>query len=73
MPKAGQGKDDGVVVALLTEDCGEQEVRALCDRLGRELGTVVMEWLKQPAAVRKTDWTGVACAGNDAAATPAPG
>jgi hypothetical protein len=59
MPKAGEGKDDGVVVALLTEGCGEQEVRALCDRLGRELGTVVMEWLKPPAAVRKTDRTRV--------------
>ena len=53
MPKAGEGTDDGVAVALLTEGCSEQEVRALCDRLGRELGTVVMEWLKQPTAVRK--------------------
>jgi uncharacterized NAD-dependent epimerase/dehydratase family protein len=60
MPKAGQGKDDGVVIVLLTEDYDEQEARALCDRLSRELGTVVMEWLKRPAAMRKTDRTGVA-------------
>src|SRR5262245_39747440 len=55
MPKAGQRKDDGVVIVLLTEDCDEKEVRALCHRVGGELGNVVMEWLRQPAAMRKTD------------------
>jgi len=55
MPKAGQRKDDGVVVVLLTEDCDEKQVRALCHRLGGELGNVVMEWLKQPSVMRKTD------------------
>ena len=57
MPKAGQRKDDGIVAVLLTEDCDEKEVRALCHRLGGELGNVVMEWLKQPTAMRKTDRT----------------
>jgi hypothetical protein len=57
MPKAGQRKDGGGVVVLLTEDCDEKAVRALCHRLSREVGTVIMEWLKQPAAMRKTDRT----------------
>jgi signal transduction histidine kinase len=55
MPKAGQGKDGGVVVVLLTENCDEQEVRAFCDRVSHELGTIVMEWLKQPAPMRRSD------------------